>query len=395
MFTLGSRAVFVTATWIDGSGYVYELWSTDGTAAGTQTIGLTDPSSIDRVELVASTGSQAFFQVVRGGHLGTELWQTDGTVDGTHLVRGGLDVGYGILGLSTNVPPGIGFEQKFLFVGDDGSTGLEPWISDGTDGGTHVLRDINSLAQLDAPAPAAGVPYYMDGLDVITGPNPTLTGSAPDGATVVLFDLFRGELARGTSVGGTYSITLGAIPYNSADIVAVVAGPGGEASVPTWPVRNQLWLRIDAEAPRLQFNQPQFVTSPVPTLKIFFDEPVSDSVSADDLVIKNLTTGKRIPSSAMALSFDPSGAQLSVTFPGLASGRLPAGTYSLTIARDNITDRVGNPLAQDVDFSWMIGATVRTHPIIPMPGGADFATAWALLDKGIDTSLLDEVTDMV
>lgn len=71
------------------------------------------------------------------GVSGKELWRTDGTAGGTQLVK--------------DICPGIGnsspsyltaFGSLLIFRADDGVHGAEPWVTDGTEAGTHMLKDV-------------------------------------------------------------------------------------------------------------------------------------------------------------------------------------------------------------------------------------------------------------
>jgi ELWxxDGT repeat protein len=331
----------------------YALWTTDGTANGTNTIAIPGPSIIQYLELVASTGAQAFFRVLRFGAPESGLWITDGTAAGTRLVRGGLDIGYGSLGLVQYEPPGISFGAGLLFQADDGRTGFELWSSDGTSNGTRVVRDINALPQLDAPALAPDVPRYIEGSTTYVGPRPTFVGSAPAGATVVLFDWY-GEIGRGVAIEGAYTITPAEpFPYNSADVSAVVAAPNGDASLPTWPARNELRLGIDRYGPYVQ-HPIRFDDSPPHRVTINFNEPVQQSFSTENVVVRNVETGVSVRASDMAITFENNGYRMEITFPGFAGGRLSRGDYELTIARERLTDRVGNLSVRDLVFMWSV-----------------------------------------
>jgi len=59
-------------------------------------------------------------------------------------------------------PNGItAFGNKVLFIGDDGIHGREPWVSDGTEAGTFMLKDIYSGPSQSMPsAPAETNDYY-------------------------------------------------------------------------------------------------------------------------------------------------------------------------------------------------------------------------------------------
>ena len=118
-----------------------EPWHSDGTAAGTQRLSDIAPG------IAASTPHQfvvahdtAFFVANDGVH-GAELWATDGTTSGTRLV---LDANIGSasgLGLGAQMAA-CGSGRRVVFAADDGSSGVEPWQSDGTATGTLRITDL-------------------------------------------------------------------------------------------------------------------------------------------------------------------------------------------------------------------------------------------------------------
>jgi ELWxxDGT repeat protein len=79
-----------------------------------------------------------FFTVGTSSY-GSELWQTDGTLGGTHVVK---DIYPG----SNSSNPGlfIPWNNKLYFVADDGVNGRELWTTDGTTNGTVRLTSITS-----------------------------------------------------------------------------------------------------------------------------------------------------------------------------------------------------------------------------------------------------------
>ncbi len=84
---------------------------------------------------------------------GRETWVTDGTEAGTYLLK---DINPG----STSSFPTkfFYFNGKVLFRADDGTNGSELWITDGTDAGTSMLMDI-------ASGSTASIPDYFCELD--------------------------------------------------------------------------------------------------------------------------------------------------------------------------------------------------------------------------------------
>jgi ELWxxDGT repeat protein len=153
----GLSSAFTRSIEMDGDLYFvandgvhgFELWRSDGTEAGTtmvadvfagDTNGLSD---VNRTPM-ANVGGTLYF-VANDGASGNALWKTDGTVAGTALVRT----------FNTWAPRNLFNVNGTLFFGaghDD--SGLELWKSDGTEAGTVLVKDIapgNSLASLDEP----------------------------------------------------------------------------------------------------------------------------------------------------------------------------------------------------------------------------------------------------
>lgn len=127
-----------------------ELWVTDGTTAGTTMLRDirtgTNPESDAPLSgtpsnFIALPNGSVVFSADDGVH-GREPWITDGTTAGTKLLSdiqngptGSLDSLYSWMELLPN--------GKVLLAVDDGVSGLEPWVTDGTASGTQQLRDIN------------------------------------------------------------------------------------------------------------------------------------------------------------------------------------------------------------------------------------------------------------
>lgn len=166
-----------------------ELWTSNGTAAGTTLLKDIHASGSSDPRHLVAIGAYVYFFADDGTN-GRELWRTDGTTAGTVLVAnaiagaGGLDVVEAIAVGATlffRTPKELwksgganvelvrafahGFTEgteddafwryqvdfpalyavagKLVFFADDGVTGREPWVSDGTADGTFPLKDIH------------------------------------------------------------------------------------------------------------------------------------------------------------------------------------------------------------------------------------------------------------
>ena len=141
---MGSTVVFPVR-----NGTAWEMWKTNGTAAGTAFV-----SSATGNGYVAF-GSALYFIHDDGVH-GAEVWRTDGTPAGTQMLK------------DVNPAPGIGSEPSFLtavaahaptgtpaklwWQANDGVNGAEPWASDGSSGGTAMVYDVAASGVLPAPS---------------------------------------------------------------------------------------------------------------------------------------------------------------------------------------------------------------------------------------------------
>ncbi|MFK7743112.1 MAG: hypothetical protein AB8H80_22550 [Planctomycetota bacterium] len=123
----------------DVPGYGEELWSTDGTPAGTQLLADIQPGYRGSFpqRFATTAGGLVFFMAETDG-FGSELWCSDGTPQGTRLTR---DIRPGPEGSNPIHLTPVG--SAVVLFADDGIHGEELWRSDGTPAGTNLVLDIN------------------------------------------------------------------------------------------------------------------------------------------------------------------------------------------------------------------------------------------------------------
>ncbi len=140
--SLGGLTYFMASDGVSG----LELWRTDGTTLGTTLVkdvcpgtcsAFSLPLDPENPQLRVLNGRLVF--VAGDGVHGRELWTSDGTEAGTRLVKdiypGPLDSTFGV-GMTVAGP-------AVFFRADDGEHGWELWRSDGTEAGTMLVADIN------------------------------------------------------------------------------------------------------------------------------------------------------------------------------------------------------------------------------------------------------------
>jgi ELWxxDGT repeat protein len=144
---LGSKLLF----WGDDGLTGCELWITDGTHAGTMLVkdiapgvdASGRPNSSYPSDIVVLSNGQAIFRAEDATH-GIELWTTDGTSAGTMLLK---DIA---TGANAGGHPNDSYPENFavlangraVFQARDATHGAELWITDGTSAGTMLVKDI-------------------------------------------------------------------------------------------------------------------------------------------------------------------------------------------------------------------------------------------------------------
>lgn len=200
-FTILNNKIYFNAN--DGFDYEngqhgFELWVSDGTAAGTQLVADINPLDGSNPSEMITFGNKIYFSADNGTN-GIELWASDGTQAGTYMVKDIRTEGNG------NSLPGhfIAFNDKLFFSAFTEQTGREMWITDGTEQGTQMLKDVNS-GTADSVIPQFRH-FIYDGKLLITlndgihGPEIWTTDGTTEGTELYL-DIFPG--AEG-SMGAT------------------------------------------------------------------------------------------------------------------------------------------------------------------------------------------------
>lgn len=116
------------------------LWKTDGTDAGTVFVADVEPDS-GRSAMRGFVGESVLFSAFSDGQ--SEIWRTDGTAAGTSRVHR-----FNVVGEVWDAATPQGFAavgSVAYFVMNDIVHGSELWRTDGTDAGTWMVKDINTM----------------------------------------------------------------------------------------------------------------------------------------------------------------------------------------------------------------------------------------------------------
>lgn len=154
---LGNSLYFEADDGIHGE----ELWHSDGTPHGTGLVRDINPGPDTSIAIPSAVlGGKLYFSASDGsvtGKHGIELWRTAGTPASTRLVKDtapGTADGYPVYIRTVG--------QRLLFIANDGITGEELWVSDGSHAGTHLLKDINEEGSIIG-YPGAGMVTVFKG----------------------------------------------------------------------------------------------------------------------------------------------------------------------------------------------------------------------------------------
>ncbi len=145
LFVFNNAIYFFARTASNG----VELWKSDGTSGGTVIIkdinAGADSSYDDTYTTFFANNNVLYFDANDGTH-GTELWKTDGTSGGTVMIK---DINAGAA--SSNVENLTALGNTVLFSATDVTHGTELWKTDGTSAGTVLVKDIASGVNGSSP----------------------------------------------------------------------------------------------------------------------------------------------------------------------------------------------------------------------------------------------------
>ncbi|HWB28774.1 MAG TPA: ELWxxDGT repeat protein [Chitinophagaceae bacterium] len=203
------------------------LWSTDGTAANTKEF--TTKATYNDTGGVAIINNKLYFSGTNTAG-GTELWVTDGTDAGTSIVK---DINPGA---ASSHPDNFNVINNVIyFSADDGTHGNELWKSDGTAGGTVMVKDINPGAgeSMDSAT------WFVNNNTLFFTPNDGTHGTelwVSDGSsagTKLLKEIVAGNTGPGfdgfTSLGTktVFEVSVGAILTGNEELWATDGTSGG------------------------------------------------------------------------------------------------------------------------------------------------------------------------
>jgi ELWxxDGT repeat protein len=197
----------------DGTNGV-ELWKSDGTDVGTQMVAnirsgssASNPARLTRVQGSFISAGRLFFTADDGIN-GMELWKSDGTGPGTVMVKNinGNPASSSPDNL-TNVPSGGLGPGRLFFTADDGTSGIELWVSDGTPAGTVRVKDINPAGSSSPmELTAVGTVLYFSADNGVDG-RELWKSDGTDPGTVRVKDIYVGPSGSNasylTDVNGT------------------------------------------------------------------------------------------------------------------------------------------------------------------------------------------------
>ncbi len=176
----GDHLYFV-ANDVDYQGYGtgVELWRSDGTEAGTvivKNVAIEDPNNLpnDPDTPIDSSPNQltvfngALYFVATDGRYGTErygieLWKSDGTEANTNIVKDiGIDPVTNLLPYDALPEQLTAFDGELYFFADDGTTGFEPWRTDGTEVNTVQVANVGIDASGPFPTTPDNLTYWTE-----------------------------------------------------------------------------------------------------------------------------------------------------------------------------------------------------------------------------------------
>ncbi|PKL36549.1 hypothetical protein CVV38_01450 [Candidatus Peregrinibacteria bacterium HGW-Peregrinibacteria-1] len=382
MTVFDGKLYFSATNGVNGS----ELWSTDGTEAGTQMLVDIKPGADWSTPRHLTVANGLLFFVADNGTNGNEIWKSDGTVSGTVLVK---DINPGAEPSSqTHAPSNLIQVNNLLFFNytffnwDNGNIAVELWRSDGTEDGTFKVSDVNStgaygssdLSPIDSNLffvstdTDFGTELFVHVLD----PNP-LTGLIVDSATSDSI-----VLSWDASVAGNFDEYL--VYYGNATGVTSLTGT--------------LWNFTNDENLSLAGTTSTTVTGLTPNTEYFFSVYQMDtsgnlSESSDEVAAYTA------PSSVSALTAEANGSH-SVALSWSANNN-PQGTIyevydvdsdSLVATTTNTKTTVSD-LSPVTSYSFKVRTISSANPVVYVDSDP-VVIATSALSKNIDLKMFTD-----
>lgn len=135
-YVFNGKLYFTTQT--SYTGITGNVWTTDGTTVGTIPF---DPTGVKILSMryFKEFNNRLYF-TANSYNYGFEIWSTDGTLAGTALLK---DINIGASGGVSSDPGFVIMNNKMYFKADNGINGIELWSTDGTESGTNMVVDLN------------------------------------------------------------------------------------------------------------------------------------------------------------------------------------------------------------------------------------------------------------
>lgn len=193
------------------------LWMSDGTDAGTQLVKDIDAFKPTTIYAMCIANNKLFFAAEDGG--GVELWVSDGTTSGTQIVKN-INPNYSKRGVINTYSDYclVVLNNEVFFYGHDAVNGVELWKSDGTEAGTKMVKNINqkpgaSIIDTTTSLPRMGLVSHLNKVffaanDSINGPELWVTDGT-DAGTHMVKDIMPGNPAPTANTGPEFMVPFG------------------------------------------------------------------------------------------------------------------------------------------------------------------------------------------
>lgn len=222
-----------------------EVWTSDGTTANTVLLKDINPgtgtSFTSTLYNFKQYNGKIYFFAKDDTH-GYELWTTDGTTAGTLMIK---DINPGIAdGNSGNI--GAVYKGKMYFSANDGVNGRELWSSDGTTLGTKMVKDMYPGPNNGSPGGFVllGSDLYIVGRDSASGVNELWVTDGTETGTRLAVDVVPGTTGASITTIFTYnnSLYFAAQMNGGRHLFKSNGTPGGTAIIaPPIATNNDPW----------------------------------------------------------------------------------------------------------------------------------------------------------